>query len=103
MPTQMPSTGRPPARRRSTTRSPPAARSAVITAENARPGDEEAVGLVRPLRVARQLDIGAGQLERLDGGVDVAAPVVEDDDGGPRHSAPFVDGMPDTRGSSSFA
>ncbi len=67
------------------------------------PGDEEAVGLVRPLRVARQLDIGAGQLERLDGGVDVAAPVVEDDDGGPRHSAPFVDGMPDTRGSSSFA
>jgi hypothetical protein len=71
--------------------------------ERADAGDEEAVGLVRALRVAGQLDVGAGELEGLDGGVDVAAPVVEDDDRGPRHSAPLVDGIPDTRGSSSFA
>ena len=51
--------------------------------------------------------IGACRDQRLDGGVDVARPVVQDGDGraGRRlcHRAPFVLGMPSTRGSKAFA
>src|SRR5690606_22140533 len=72
--------------------------------EGADAGDEEPVGLEGLVAVSGQLDIGAGRYESLDGGVDVARLVVEHRDAGRAgHSAPLVEGMPSTRGSSALA
>ncbi|OEI67227.1 hypothetical protein Cus16_3128 [Curtobacterium sp. ER1/6] len=72
--------------------------------ERAHARHEQAVRAQGLLLVGGERHVGTGTLERLRRRVDVPRPVVEDDDVRPgAHSAPFVDGIPSTRGSSSTA
>ena len=88
MPTQMPSTGRPPASRRSITCGPlHRAQPGHAGRERADARHHEPVGRRRGVRVGGDRDVGAGPGQRALGGAQVARPVVEDDDGRAGHAS----------------
>ena len=81
MPTQIPSTGRPPASRRPITRSPRTRRSPAMHAANApTPGTTSPSASCASWMSAVSVTSRAGALDRAHGGAEIPRPVVEDDD-----------------------
>ena len=81
MPTQMPSTGRPPARRRPMISSPWTARRPAMHAANApTPGTTRPSASIAACRSADRVDLGTGALEGAHDRAEVARAVVEDGD-----------------------
>ena len=93
MPTQMPSTGRPPASRRPMTSWPRTRRSPAMHAAKApTPGTTRPSASCAGCRSAVRVTVGAGALEGAHGRAEVARPVVEDDDAYCHRASPLVRG-----------
>ncbi len=108
MPTQMPSTGRPPASRRSITWSPRTARSPAMQAANApTPGTTSPSASIAALASAVTSVSAPARCRARSRRTDVARAVVQHRDRGrglPRtHRVPLVLGTPDDRGSGATA